>query len=102
MLMATVMDKFGADDYRRYLKQFLSVEEYQLQFEALSYQVSIQNPHYDEHFFVAQFIKGLKTEHRGAVEAQVPETVERAILLARVQEEVLAETKPWVPKPTAF
>jgi hypothetical protein len=104
MLMAAVMEKFGADDYRRYLKQFLalkqrgSVEEYQLQFESLSYQVSIQNPHYDEQFFVAQFIKGLKTELRGAVEAQVPDTVERAILLARVQEEVLAETKPWEKK----
>jgi hypothetical protein len=104
MLMAAVMEKFGADDYRRYLKQFLalkqrgSVEEYQLQFESLSYQVSIQNPHYDEQFFVAKFITGLKTELRGAVEAQVPDTVERAILLARVQEEVLAETKPWEKK----
>jgi hypothetical protein len=98
------MEKFGADDYRKHLKQLLalkqkgSVEEYQLQFEALSYHVSMANPHYDEQFFVSQFIKGLKSELRAAVETQVPQTVERAILLARVQEEVLAEAKPWAAK----
>jgi hypothetical protein len=42
---------------------------------------------------------------RAAVESQVPETVERAILLAMVQQEILAEAKPWAhrqqlpPKP---
>jgi hypothetical protein len=40
----------------------------------------------------------LKAEIRGMVEAQVPETVERAILLALVQQEVLAESKPWHQK----
>jgi hypothetical protein len=99
-LMVAVMEKFGADDYRKALKQFFAlkqrgpVEEYHKQFETLSYQVSMQNPHYDEQFFVSQFIRGLKDELRGAVESQVPETLERAILLARVQEEVLAEAKP--------
>jgi hypothetical protein len=65
------------------------VEEYTLQFEELLYQIAIQNPHYDEQFYVSQFIKGLKQELRAAVESQVPETVERAILLALVQQEVL-------------
>lgn len=64
-----------------------------MQFESLSYQISIQNPNYDEQFFVSQFIKGLKSEIRGMVEAQVPETIERAILLALVQQEVLAYNK---------
>jgi hypothetical protein len=71
------------------------VEEYQVQFEELSYQIAIQNPHYDEQFYVSQFIKGLKHEIRAAVESQVPETIERASLLALVQQEVLAEAKPW-------
>uniref|UniRef100_A0ACD5Y7R2 Uncharacterized protein n=1 Tax=Avena sativa TaxID=4498 RepID=A0ACD5Y7R2_AVESA len=99
--MTAVQEKFGADDHRRYMKQFLalkqrgSVEEYQLQFEKLSYQISMQNPHYDEQFFISQFIKGLKTEIRGAVEAQVPDNVERAILLAVVQQEVLADSRKW-------
>jgi hypothetical protein len=103
-LMIAVEEKFGADDHRRYMKQLLqlkqrgTVEEYQAQFEELSYQIAIQNPHYDEQFYVSQFIKGLKTELRAAVESQVPETVERAILLAMVQQEVLAEAKPWAQR----
>uniref|UniRef100_A0ACD5VTD4 Uncharacterized protein n=1 Tax=Avena sativa TaxID=4498 RepID=A0ACD5VTD4_AVESA len=100
-LMIAMEEKFGADDHRKFMKQFLAlkqrgtVEEYQAQFESLSYQISMQNPHYDELFFVSQFIKGLKSDIRSAVEAQVPETVERAILLATVQQEVLASVKPW-------
>jgi hypothetical protein len=75
------------------------MEEYQVHFEELSYQIAIQNPHYDEQFYVSQFIKGLKHEIRAAVESQVPETVERASLLALVQQEVLAEAKPWGQPP---
>jgi hypothetical protein len=102
--MLAVEEKFGADDHRRYMKQLLAlkqrgtVEEYQLQFEELSYQIAIQNPHYDEQFYVSQFIKGLKSEIRASVESQVPDTVERAILLALVQQEVLAEAKPWAQR----
>uniref|UniRef100_A0ACD5U6C2 Uncharacterized protein n=1 Tax=Avena sativa TaxID=4498 RepID=A0ACD5U6C2_AVESA len=103
-LMIAVEEKFGAVDHRKYMKQLLAlkqrgtVEEYQLQFEQLSYQISIQNPHYDEQLFVSQFIRGLKPEIRSAVESQVPETVERAILIALVQQEVLAEAKPWAQR----
>jgi hypothetical protein len=103
--MLAVEEKFGSDDYRKYMKQLLAlkqkgtVEEYQQQFEQLSYQISIQNPHYDEQFFVSQFIKGLKSEIRGAVEAQLPESVERAILLALVQQEILADSKSWSHRP---
>jgi hypothetical protein len=103
-LMTAVEEKFGADDHRKFMKQLLalkqrgSVQEYQLQFESLCYQISMQNPHYDEQFFVSQFIRGLKPEIRGVVEAQLPDSVERAILLAVVQEEVLAESKPWAPR----
>jgi hypothetical protein len=91
-LMVAVEEKFGADDHRKYMKQLLSlqqrgtVEEYQVQFEELSYQIAIQNPHYDEQFYVSQFIKGLKHGIRAAAESQVPETVERASLLALVQQ----------------
>jgi hypothetical protein len=74
------------------------VEEYQAQFEELSYQIMIQNPHYDEQFYVSQFIKGLKSELCAAVVSQVPETVEQAILLAMVQQEVLAKAKPWAQR----
>jgi hypothetical protein len=102
--MIAVEEKFGADDHRKYMKQLLAlkqrgtVEEYQLKFEELSYQIAIQNPHYDEQFYVSQFVKGLRSDIRAAVESQVPETVERAILLALVQQEVLAEAKPWAQR----
>jgi hypothetical protein len=98
------VEKFGADDHRCYMKQLLqlkqrgTVEEYQAQFEELAYQIAIQNPHYDEQFYISQFIKGLKSELQAAVESQVPETVERVILLAMVQQEVLAEAKPWAQR----
>jgi hypothetical protein len=104
VLMAAVEEKFGADDHRKFMKHLMSlkqrgtVEEYQQQFEELSYQVAIQNPHYDEKFYMSQFIRGLKSELRAAVESQVPESVERAILLALVQKEILAEAKPWAQR----
>lgn len=100
-LMTVVEEKFGADDHRRSMKQLLALKqkgkviEYQLQFEALCYQISMQNPHYDEQFFVSRFIRGLKSEIKGMVESQEPTFVERAILIALVQEEVLADAKPW-------
>uniref|UniRef100_A0ACD5TPE7 Uncharacterized protein n=1 Tax=Avena sativa TaxID=4498 RepID=A0ACD5TPE7_AVESA len=90
VLMSAVEEKFGADDHRKFMKQLLAlkqrgtVEEYQAHFEELSYQIAIQNPNYDEQFYVSQFIRGLKSEIRAVVESQVPETVERAILLALV------------------
>lgn len=99
--MAAVEAEFGADDHRKFMKALLSlkqkgsVTEYQEQFQQLVYQVSIHNPHYDEQFFVSQFIKGLKTELRGAVESQVPGTLARAYLLAHVQQEIQEEGKPW-------
>lgn len=75
VLMAAVEEKFGADDHRKFMKQMLAlkqrgtVEEYQAQFEELSYQIAIQNPNYDEQFYVSQFIRGLKSEIRAVVES---------------------------------
>lgn len=108
VLMAAVEEKFGTDDHRKFMKQLLAlkqrgtVEEYQVQFEELSYQIAIQNPNYDEQFYLSQFIRGLKNDIRAVVESQVPETVERAILLALVQQEVLAEAKPWAQRQQCF
>jgi hypothetical protein len=92
------------NDHHRYMKQLLQLkqrgteEEYQAQFEELSYQIAIKNPHYDEQFYVSQFIKGLKSELHAAVESQLPDTMERAILLAMEQQEVLAEAKSWAQR----
>uniref|UniRef100_A0ACD5YQQ8 Uncharacterized protein n=1 Tax=Avena sativa TaxID=4498 RepID=A0ACD5YQQ8_AVESA len=98
--IVAVEAEFGADDHRRFMKALLrlkqagSVDEYKQEFQALVYQVSMYNPHYDEQFFISQFTKGLKVELRGAVESLIPDTLDRAILIARVQQEVLDDAKP--------
>lgn len=40
-------------------------------------------------FFVSQYIKGLKLEVGVVVQSQLPQDVDRAILLAMVQQQVL-------------
>lgn len=47
----------------------------------------------DDFFFVTQFIKGLKTEVGVMVQTQVRETLERDILLAKIQQQVLKKGK---------
>ncbi|KAK1678256.1 hypothetical protein QYE76_039104 [Lolium multiflorum] len=92
--ITAVEAEFGADDQRKSMKSLLqlqqtdTVQAYIVEFQSLMYQVLMFNPNYDEQFFVSQFIKGLKSELRAAVESQVPETLERAFLIARVQQEV--------------
>ncbi|GJN07432.1 hypothetical protein PR202_ga25264 [Eleusine coracana subsp. coracana] len=70
-----------------------SVEDYTKEFEALKFQVSMHNPGYDEIFFASQFVKGLKDKLRGTVHSQVPDTVDRASMLARVHQQVLDRSK---------
>jgi hypothetical protein len=102
--IAAVEAEFGADDQRQSLKSLLnltqhgSVDEYYREFQTLRYQVSMYNPNYDENFFISQFIKGLKAEIREAVESHIPDTLERAVLLARVQQEISEANKTCKPK----
>lgn len=94
-----VETKFGANDYRQALGDLLelnqadSVEEYITQFEALQYQLSIHNMGLDEMFFVTQFMRGLNPEISVAVQAHVPETMDRAVLLAKIQHQLLGKGK---------
>lgn len=60
-----------------------------LLFENLQYQITMQNTEWDEVFFITQFLKGLKPEIRGVVQAQDPTTMDRALSLARIQQQVL-------------
>jgi hypothetical protein len=109
--ISAIEEKIGSNDHRQYmsallsLKQHGTVQEYKLQFEELMFKISSHNPYYDETFFVQQFIKGLKKELRGPVASQLPETVDRSILLALVQQDIISQNKPWrqafVPKPDA-
>lgn len=73
--ISVVEAKFGVDDQRKVMKALLTlkqsdtVEEYHHAFEQLVYTLLMRNPHYDEQFFVSQFIRGLETEFRAAVES---------------------------------
>ena len=91
-------EQFGLDDHRKVMKAFISLKQigtvaYQFAFQELVYKASMLNPHYDEQLFISHFIRGLKPELRAAVESQVPVTLERAYLLAQVQQEVWEEGK---------
>jgi hypothetical protein len=43
----------------------------------------------DEIFFVNQFVKGLKAELQGGVMCHLPQSVDRAVILAHMQQEIL-------------
>lgn len=58
-------------------------------FEELQYQLNMHNSGLDELFFITQFIKGLKPEVSNVVQSQVPDTLQRAMLLAKIQQHVV-------------
>jgi hypothetical protein len=39
-------------------------------------------------YFISQFVKGLKPEIRYQVQGQVPATMERAVMLAKIQQQI--------------
>ncbi|KAK1694297.1 hypothetical protein QYE76_010994 [Lolium multiflorum] len=80
------------------LKHRGTVDEYCTTFQELVFKLSGHNPYYDETFFVEQFLKGLKTEVRVPVASQVPQTLDRAMLLEHVQQDLSNQTKPWANK----
>jgi hypothetical protein len=48
---------------------------------------------YDELFFISCFIEGLKWDIKAAVQVQVPDSMARAIMLAKVQQQILDNSK---------
>lgn len=75
------------------LQQNESLEDYISTFKELQYQLMMHNSGFDELFFITQFIKGLKHDISSVVQAQVPDTLERAVLLAKIQQQVLDRGK---------
>lgn len=59
------------------------------EFENLQFQIEMHNTGYDKMFFITQFSRGLKPEIGAVVQSQVPQTMERAIMVARVQQNLL-------------
>jgi hypothetical protein len=94
-----VEEKFGKDDYMKALTDLLdlrqtgSVEEYFKEFQELQYQVCMHNEGYGDLFFASQFVNGLKDEIKYTVQSQVLEDVDRAVLLAKIQQTIVERTK---------
>lgn len=103
--ITAVENKFGAHDYRDAmgelleLKQTSSVEDYAAAFKNLQFEICMHNDGFDDMFFVSQFIRGLKLEISTGVQAQVPKDVDQAIMLAKVQQQVLEKGKQKWSKP---
>ena len=104
--ITVVEAKFGVDNHRSFmsaiiaLKQKATVAEYCGEFQELMFKLCSHNPYYDETMFVRNFLRGLKQDIRIVVAAQLPETVDRAILLAHVQADLASKSKTWAPKPS--
>lgn len=94
-----VQDKFGADDFRTALTELLNlkqtgtVEDYTIAFQSLQFDITMHNCHYDELFFATKYVEGLKDDIRAAVEPQVPVTVDRAAVIAKIQQRTLERGK---------
>ena len=55
--------------------------------------LTMHNSALGEMFFTTQFLKGLKPELGNVVQSQVPKIVERAMLLAKIQQQVVDKGK---------
>uniref|UniRef100_A0A0A9D1W1 Reverse transcriptase domain-containing protein n=1 Tax=Arundo donax TaxID=35708 RepID=A0A0A9D1W1_ARUDO len=93
-LVVAVNNKFGKDKYQQYIDELLHIQQistvgaYHAKFEELMHRVLIHNGSYDETFFVSRFIQGLKEEIRSVIKLHKPRTVDSALSLARMQEEL--------------
>ena len=102
--ISAVEDQFGSYTYRDNMSDLIALEQegslddYITAFTNLQYQVAMHNTGLDEIFFVTQFIKGLRSELRAGVQVQVPKTVKKAIMLAKIQYQLLDDKKPRQPK----
>lgn len=89
-LSAEAQEQFGSDDYRSAINELLdlrqttTVEDYTTQFQSLLYDVSMHGGKYDALFFATQYVRGLRDDIRAVVEPQVPTTVERAAVIAKI------------------
>ena len=68
------------------------------EFEALQYQVAMHDLGMADTYFVSQFIKGLKPEIRYPVQGQVPGNMEKAVMLAKMQQIIQEKYRSAGPK----
>lgn len=95
----TVKAEFGTDDYRTAITELLSlkqtgtVQQYTAQFQSLQFDVNMHSCQYDDLFFASKYVDGLRDDIRVVVEPQVPTTVNRALVIAKMQQRLLERNK---------
>jgi hypothetical protein len=103
--MEAVEDKFGAYDYPHALSELLelkqtgAVDEYVSAFEALQFLIEMHNTGYDKMFFITQFTRGLRPDIAVVVQSQLPQTMETAVRISKVQEQLMERGKFKYNKP---
>jgi hypothetical protein len=92
----TVMEEqFGSYDYSDAIGDLVALtqdgnlDEYMTTFYGLQYQVQMHNSGLDETSFVTQFVRGLKPKLDAAVQSQVPKNMKKAVMLAKVQQQLM-------------
>jgi hypothetical protein len=58
----------------------------------------MHNSNYDELFFASKYVQGLRDDIKAVVEPQVLVTVDRAALIAKIQQRTLERTQLKTPK----
>ena len=104
-LCVAVDQKYGRDLYQNYMRDLLairqtsSVLEYAERFEQAKHRVLVHNSSIDDVFFVQKILDGLRYNIGNAITLHKPRTVDAALSLALMQEELLeASTKRYHPK----
>jgi hypothetical protein len=105
-LCYAVEQKFGRDLYQNYMKDLLSIRqttdvlEYADRFEQARHHVLVHNKGIDEVFFVQKFLDGLNFNISNALQLHKPRTVDVALSLALMQEQVLEAAGKRYPSKT--
>jgi hypothetical protein len=103
--VVAVDQKFGKDLYHNYMKDILSIRqtgdvlEYASRFEQAKHRVLVHNKDMGEVFFVQKFLDGLKYNISNAISLHKPRTVDAALSLALMQEDIIeASSKRFSPR----
>jgi hypothetical protein len=69
------------------------MEEFTKAFPEIQFQVALFNPGFDEMFSTTHFMNGLKEEIRYVVQTHLPDSVDKAALLAKIQQQNLDRSR---------
>jgi hypothetical protein len=94
-----VREKFGVEEYPHAMrvlvnvKQQHGVEEYSHAFNDIRYAATLHNSELDETLFVTHYVKGLKPNIQSQVMARMPKTVDKAMRLAQLYQEIVKKNR---------